>query len=70
MEILHGTCLGLQAHGLAILLQLTVIRLLKNGAFAGCFPGMWFHCTKFLRDAELTLAYAVILSSAVISQVS
>ena len=31
---------------------------------------MWFHCTKFLRDSELTLAYAVILSSAVISQVS
>ncbi len=31
---------------------------------------MWFHSTKFLRDSELTLAYAVILSSAVISQVS
>lgn len=31
---------------------------------------MWFHCTKFLRDSELTLAYAIILSSAVISQVS
>ena len=31
---------------------------------------MWFHCTKFLRGDELTLAYAVILSSAVVSQVS
>ena len=41
-----------------------------RGAHAGCFPGMWFHSTKFLRDSELTLAYAVILSSAVISQVS
>ena len=37
---------------------------------AGLFPGMWFHCTKFLRGDELTLAYAVILSSAVVSQVS
>ncbi|CAL5220999.1 g3114 [Coccomyxa viridis] len=48
---------------------LIALRFFLGAAEAGCFPGMWFHSTKFLRDSELTLAYAVILSSAVISQV-